>query len=147
MDDEDDATEDGAKDEETAALDDGAMLDDDATTEEDKGAAEDETATLDNGGVPVVLALPTALDLGITITEELCKITAVDDAVPVMLDMTLALDVTAKEESPSLAIVPESFAQFKMNTVFANRPKYRPNLDFIVLAFLFGYCEVRARSV
>jgi hypothetical protein len=71
----------------------------------------------------------------------------VDDDAPVVLDITLALDVATVEESPSLPIVPESFAQLRINPVIANRPKKRPNLDFIVLAFVTVYCEVHACSV
>ena len=129
MDEDDVATE----EDETLALDDGAMLED--------GATEDETARLDDGGISEELERPTALDPGIT------EITAMDDEVPVTLDMTLALDETATEESPSLAIIAESFAQLRMHPVIANRPKYMPNLDFIIFAFVYGSCEVHARNV
>ena len=120
----------------TEELDVTVALDEPATLElEIAGALEPpETASLD---------VPTELDERITITED----------VPEALDMTLELeatfmlDVTAAEESPSLPLVPESFAQFKNNPDIANRPKYKPYFDFIIFALVSVYSQVRARNI
>ena len=143
MDDDDVATE----EDETLALDDGAMLDDDAATEEDEAATDDETATLDNGGVSEELEKTATLDSPVALDPGITEMIATDDEVPVTLDLPLTLDKTLAEESPLLAIVPESYAQLRMHPVIANRPKKRPNLDFIILAFVTVYCEVHACCV